>query len=213
MGFGWSVLLYLMKTPLCSNRRSRCLVFPKWVLTHYFSTAPENNQYRLTGATSRLVFPEWVFTHYLSTAPENNQYRLTGATSRQGIPWMVFNWLVRYCSWKHHSRTIDATSSLRMCIRACECVYTCVCVCVYVRVRVHRLRCVLERTLFIITKHKMRILGVSPLFKLQSNTLTTVERWKMRCRIFICCRLRCFVTLVWCPMLRKIIIMKILVLS
>ena len=80
-----------MKTPFCSNRRSRCLVFPKWVLTHYFSTAPENNQYRLTGATSRLVFPEWVFTHYFSTAPENNQYRLTGATSRQGIPWMVFN--------------------------------------------------------------------------------------------------------------------------
>ena len=40
----------------------------------------------------------------------------------------------------------------------------------------------LKRTLFIRTKHNIRIFQVIPFFKLQNNTLTTVKRWKTRCR-------------------------------
>ena len=37
-----------------------------------------------------------------------------------------------------------------------------------------------KKTLFIRTKHNMRIFGVSPFFKLQNNTQATVKWWKLR---------------------------------
>ena len=46
--------------------------------------------------------------------------------------------------------------------------------------------------LFIVTKHNMQIFWVSPFFKLQNNTLTTVKQWKMTCRICIFFWLGCF---------------------
>ena len=56
----------------------------------------------------------------------------------------------------------------------------------------------LKRTLFTVTKHNMRIFGVSPLFKLQ-NTWITVKRWKMKRITRICLWLSCFVMCFRCP--------------
>ena len=51
------------------------------------------------------------------------------------------------------------------------------------------------------TKHNMPIFMVSPFFKLQNNTQTTIKGSKMRCRILVCSLLICFVTLFYCPMI------------
>ena len=45
-------------------------------------------------------------------------------------------------------------------------------------------------------QHSMHIFGVIPFFKLRNNILTTVKRWKMRCRMIMCFWLICFVTFV-----------------